>query len=267
MKKYLVWGTGNKAEKNFRNFELAGLNKNAKIIGFIDNNCTKHNSIFHGIKIYSPSDIAKIDYDYIDIWVANGREDIKMQINAMGIDDEKIGSAFQEYMQKIIDIYSNTADKEIQSFLHIMRQKKELCVYAYNPIGQYNMKEAVYDEKKDLYYVWFEEKRLYLAPNYRFIINNGKKYVEDLWSEQDLNSPHRYEEDDVIVEDGDVLVDAGVCEGNFSLHNIDKASKIYLIECDPDWMKALKATFEPYKDKIVFCDKFLGAVIRKRRLP
>lgn len=258
MKKYLVWGTGYKAEEYFRGFELAGLNKRVKIVGFIDNDCTKHNGDFHGIKIYSPSDIAKIDYDYIDLWVAEWREEIKMQIIAMGIDEKRIESVFQDYMQKIINKYSNTSDKEILSFLHIMQHKKEPCVYAYNPIEQYDRKEAIYDEHKDLYYIWFEDKRLYLSPDYKFIIKNGKKYVNDMWREQDLNSPHRYEKDDVIVEDGDVIVDAGACEGNFSLHNIDKAGKIYLIECTPNWMKALRATFEPYKDKVVFCNKFLG---------
>lgn len=258
MYKYLVWGTGNKAEENFRRFELAELNKKAEIVGFIDNDQTKYNGVFHGIRIYPPSDIAKIDFDYIDLWVADWREEIKMQIAEMGIGENKIGSVFMDYMQKIIDKYSGTSDQEIQSFLHIMGQKQEISAYAYHPIGQYDMQEAVYDRNKDLYYVWFEGKRLYLASNYKFKIKNGKKYVNDFWQEQDLNSPHRYEEDDVMVEEGDVLVDAGVCEGNFSLHNVDKAGKIYLIECAPDWMKALRATFEPYKDKVVFCDKFLG---------
>lgn len=232
--------------------------QNIEIVGFIDNDLARHNGVFHGITIYSPLDIAKIDFDYIDLWVADWREEIEMQIAAMGIDEGKLESVFNDYMKKMIDKYSDTLDKEIQSFLHMMEQKKEPCVYAYNPVRQYDMKEVIYDENKDLYYTWFEGKKLYLASHYKFTVKNGKKYVKDFWGEQDLNSPHRYEEADVRVEEGDVLVDAGVCEGNFSLHNVDKASKIYLIECDPNWMKALRATFEPYKDKIVFCNKFLG---------
>lgn len=255
--KYLVWGTGNKAEENFRGFELAGLNKNIEIIGFIDNDVTKYNGMFHDVKIYSPAEAARMDYDYIDLWVANGREDIEKQINEMGMDD-KIGSVFQDYMQKIVDIYSNTTDDEIKSFLQIMKQQNEPCVYAYNPAEQYGLREAVYDEDKDLYFVWFEGKRLYLSSEYKFTMKNGKRYAYDFWWEQDINSPHRYEENDVVVKEGDVLVDAGVCEGNFTLHHIDKVGKVYLIECDPDWMKALRATFEPYKDKVVFCNKFLG---------
>lgn len=50
----------------------------------------------------------------------------------------------------------------------------------------------------------------------------------------------------------------GVCEGNFSLHNIDKVSKVYLVECDPNWIEALHYTFAPYKNKVVFCESFLS---------
>lgn len=258
MKKCLVWGTGNKAEEYFKGFELAGLNNDIEIVGFIDNDVTKRNGAFHGVKIYSPMDIAGLDCDFIDLWVANGREDIEKQIKELGIESQKVQSAFQSYFQKINDRYANTSDDETKSFLHIMNQQNEPCVYAYKPAGQYGWKEAVYDENKDLYYVWFEGKRLYLSPEYKFTIKDGKRYAYDFWWEQDDNSPHRYEENDIVVEEGDVLVDAGVCEGNFSLHHIDKAGKIYLIECDSNWMRALRATFEPYKDKVVFCNKFLG---------
>lgn len=198
-----------------------------------------------------------MDYDFIDIWVINGYEDIKAQINAMGIHD-KIMLVFQPFVQTLSDKYAATSDAEIKSFLAIMEQQKNPYVYAYNPVKQDELREAFYDERKDLYYVFFEGKRLYLANNYKFKKNNGRKYVSNLWQEQDPNSPHLYEENEVTVEEGDVLVDAGVCEGNFSLHNIDKVSKVYLVECDLDWMEALKATFEPYKDKVVFCNKFLS---------
>lgn len=258
MKKYLIWGTGNKSEKNFKGFLLASLNRNIEIVGFIDSNPDKHNNMFHDINIYAPTIINQLDYDFIDIWVVDGYEDIKKQINAMGISDKKIKPVFQLFVQALNDKYADTSDVEIQSFLEIMKQKKQPCVYAYHPMKQDELREAFYDEEKGLYYVEFEKKRLYLAKDYRFKVNNGKKYVCDLWQEQDLNSPHLYEEDEVIVEEGDIVVDAGVCEGNFSLHNIDKISKLYLIECDMGWVEALKATFEPYKDKVVFCNKFLS---------
>ena len=49
--------------------------------------------------------------------------------------------------------------------------------------------------------------------------------------------PHRYINGDIRVEQGDVIVDAGVQEGNFSLRYIEKASKAYLFECDKRWIK------------------------------
>ena len=42
------------------------------------------------------------------------------------------------------------------------------------------------------------------------------------------------------------------------MHHIEKVKKVYLIECELDWIEALKATFEPYKEKVVFCDKYLS---------
>lgn len=222
MKKYIVWGTGKKSKQNFRGFLLASLNKNIQIVGFIDSNSNKQNRMFHGINVYAPEDISKLDYDFIDIWVIDGYEDIKARINAMGISTKKIVSIFQPFIQTLNDKYATTCDIEIQSFLTIMKQHKNPCVYAYNPVRRDVFREAFYDEEKGLYYVFFEGKRLYLAKNYKFIKNNGRKYVGNLWQEQDLNSPHLYEMDEITVEEGDILVDAGVCEGNFSLHNIDK---------------------------------------------
>lgn len=99
---------------------------------------------------------------------------------------------------------------------------------------------------------------MYLKHSYAFKEIDGKKYVGDMWWEQDPNSPHLYEKGQVIVEQGDILVDAGVCEGNFTLHNIDKIKKAYLIECDRAWMEALEYTFRPFKNKIQYCDKFLS---------
>jgi 16S rRNA C1402 N4-methylase RsmH len=59
------------------------------------------------------------------------------------------------------------------------------------------------------------------------------------------------------VEKGDIVIDAGVAEGNFALDVIDDVSKIYLIEADKEWIEALKETFKEYADKVVFVNKFL----------
>jgi len=92
---------------------------------------------------------------------------------------------------------------------------------------------------------------------------------------QDYASPHRYfssghyfvgvlgvtygngDEPDFGVNDGDVVIDAGVAEGKFAVSVIDKVKKIYLIEGNREWCSALEKTFAPYKDKVEIINKFL----------
>ena len=116
-------------------------------------------------------------------------------------------------------------DEEIKNVLEFIDKSDNISVYNFSPALPEKMYEAIYDNAADLYYIYFENKRLYMKRGYEFIVNNGKKYVKDIWHEQDKNSPHLYEEENIIVCPDDVLVDAGVCEGNFSLHHIDHLKK------------------------------------------
>ena len=84
------------------------------------------------------------------------------------------------------------------------------------------------------------------------------RYYSFLLMEQDRNSPHRYQTDTFYVCQHDVVLDAGVAEGNFALDIIDLVDKLYLIECDEKWIHALKYTFEPYKDKVEIVEAVLG---------
>ena len=76
--------------------------------------------------------------------------------------------------------------------------------------------------------------------------------------EQDPYSPHYYNKTGYEVREGDVVLEAGVAEGNFALSIIDKVSKVYLIECEPAWIDALQYTFAPYKDKVELVSKYLS---------
>lgn len=202
-----------------------------------------------------------LDYDYITIWSWEYYDEIYHQmINEYHIPSDKIADIFSSYKQKLEEKYLETDDAELKEIVHSIQKDRWLNVYYFEPDRkeeQWN--EVFFDEKAQLHYIYFEGKRMYLKRNFHGIEErNGKKYVGNMYGEQDANSPHKYEEKNVIVEQGDILVDAGVCEGNFSLHHIDKVSKVYLIECDKGWMEALRYTFEPYKDKVVFCEKFLS---------
>ena len=57
---------------------------------------------------------------------------------------------------------------------------------------------------------------------------------------------------------GDVVVDIGAAEGIFALSIIDRASKVYLIECDEAWIEALRLTFSPYADKVKIISKYVS---------
>jgi hypothetical protein len=59
---------------------------------------------------------------------------------------------------------------------------------------------------------------------------------------------------------GDVLVDVGAAEGNFSLSNIEKAKHIYLFEMGLEWVKALEATFTPWKEKVTIVQKYVSDI-------
>lgn len=113
-----------------------------------------------------------------------------------------------------------------------------------------------YDEDAGMYYMLANGKRVYYPRDYRepdvFI---SYRFI---CIEQDSKSPHRYLDKDFQVNEGDVVIDAGVAEGNFALEVIEKVKKIYLIECEHKWVEALEKTFEPWKEKVVIVEKMLG---------
>lgn len=73
MKKYLTWGTGKRAENNLKRMSLAGLSESVEIVEFVDNATNTSKDMFHDRTVYAPADICKLDWDFIDIWVASGR--------------------------------------------------------------------------------------------------------------------------------------------------------------------------------------------------
>lgn len=259
--KYIIWGTGARAMNNFINYKKMDISQKTEIAAFVDNNPEKWNSTICGIPILPPDDIFKIKWDYITIWSTFKNEIASQITGSYGIPESKIKNLFSLYYDQLFEKYRGSGDAEISRFLSSISGSKQekLEIFFFEPQMPYRNYKAYYDDGKDLYFVMFEGKRMYLKRNYKFIDIDGQKYTGDFWYEQDMNSPHRYEMGNVTVQENDILVDAGACEGNFTLHNIDKISKGYIIECNPDWIEALKCTFEPYKDKIEICPKFVSS--------
>ena len=260
-KKIIVWGTGNWASEMWPFYKQMAQSENIQIIGFIDNNPEKWGGTFKNLPVYSPNDLKKLKYDYISIWIKDETiyESIYLQlVKERGILAECIIDVFGDYKKKLLEAYKGCDDKETTDFIEKVISTRDIQVYYFDEAKKYESHEVFYDKDADLNYTLFEGKRLYLSRTFnRYVMRDGKRYVGDLYWEQDLNSPHIYESDNVFVKENSVVVDAGACEGNFSLHNIEKIRKLYLIECNEEWVEALKHTFKPYADRVVICNKFL----------
>jgi len=111
-------------------------------------------------------------------------------------------------------------------------------------------------EKKGLKYVMQDGKRLYFKR--RWSKKRIRHSYNELTREQDPRSPHRYLTDNFGIDEGEILVDIGVAEGNFALGAVEQASRLILFETDQEWIEALNATFEPWKDKVLIVNKFVS---------
>lgn len=117
--------------------------------------------------------------------------------------------------------------------------------------------QVLKDGVLDLPYTIFDTKRLYFPREW-----DDKKIGEYYFGLQDIEqhplSPHRYLSNDFTVDDGSVVVDCGVAEGNFGLDVVDKCKTLDLFEPEELWVEPLRATFAPWKDKVVIVQKYLS---------
>jgi hypothetical protein len=132
------------------------------------------------------------------------------------------------------------------------------AIFPYDYTKRYSPEKiTVYmDSEKGMYYVLQDSKRLYFKKCWTE--EQVQVYFNSLLIEQDAASPHRYETPGFHVSEGDVVVDAGVAEGNFALSIVDKAKKLYLFEVDETWIEVLKITFAPWKEKTVIVNKYVS---------
>lgn len=170
--------------------------------------------------------------------------------------------------RKIIQFYKNrnlTAEEHraldfLRQHRYNLSEMRLLYCSDIVSIYQHKYKNVVvkYDINKELYYVEHEKKKLYFKQGLNE--NQIKPLYIQFLSELDHNSPHLYLRDTDNIKGG-VLFDCGVAEGMFSLIHINQFDKIVLFECDEDWVKALNATFEPFKDKVTIVNKYLTNAI------
>lgn len=160
--------------------------------------------------------------------------------------------------QNIVSLYNDSSDKEIISVVDYIKEHG-VDMFPYSYTKNYNSVdiEVLFDEEKKMPYVLFDgKKKLYFKKRWRK--QKIQKVFNQLLLEQDINSPHRYLSNSFDVSKNDVIVDVGCAEGNFSLEVIEKAKHIYLFESNKEWIEPLKATFEPYKEKVTIINKLLS---------
>lgn len=160
---------------------------------------------------------------------------------------------------KILNYYRAQAviseeQKQVLSYLN----SHPVTVFPYAFRNKYDKDavEVLRDLESQLPYVLHENKRLYFKRTYSDAMI--RSLYHGLQLDQDPESPHRYLTPEFSLGPTDVIADIGAAEGNFSLSNVEKVKKIYLFECDTEWIEALEATFSPWKEKVVICNRFVS---------
>ncbi|MCI8985216.1 MAG: FkbM family methyltransferase [Lachnospiraceae bacterium] len=227
------------------------------VLGFIDNDSERWGS-FMGRRVQSPQILKTLEYDYIIILSNLYFDEMKDSlIYWHGVAENKIKGRNDLLQFLFAEKYKDSDDPEIQAILNYWNTNE------FSVFNQYIKEEITFDIVEwdyieNMPYIMFEDKRMYFPLDTKFDVLDGKKVVVDILSEQQATSPHLYVKDDIVINDGDVIADAGVCEGNFILRYIEKVSKAYLFESDRRWKKALELSLKKFSDKVVMCDGYLG---------
>jgi hypothetical protein len=156
-----------------------------------------------------------------------------------------------------LSLNRNEQDPEILEIIKYF-ENNPFSIFPYFFIKKYNPEEIkVFTDKScNMKYIMHDNKRLYFPKGWNS--NSIRNNYNNLCMEQDKDSPHRYETSNYVVKDEDIIADIGAAEGIWALTYVEKAKKIYLFECEPGWIKALKKTFEPWKNKVVIVNKYVS---------
>lgn len=255
--KLLIFGTGRNAKQVLRGIDT--ILQYIDIIGFIDNDDTKHGKVFYDRKIYHPGQIKTINYDKICILVEQFQEVYYQLVDGYQIEPEKIMNQNELLQYLMTEKYKNSTDCDIQDTIKYW-SKNPLTYFNQHEYADATHDRVFWDENCNMPYIIYKGKRLYYPRSYHdFIYEEGHIYVMGYREEEQAEgSPHRYLTDEINFNKGDVVVDAGAMEGDFALEHIEDIGKLYIFECDPEWVKALKMTYKDYMDKVVIIPKMLG---------
>lgn len=255
--KVLIFGTGEIARQ-----VLCGMDhilEYIEIVGFVDNDDAKYGAEFYGRAIYHPGQIQALDYDKICILLTQFQQVYDQLVYGYQVPPEKIISREELLKYLMTEKYRNTTESDIRDTLKYWKS---------NPLSYFNQHEyadvtrdrVFWDQEYNMPYIMFKGRRLYYPRSYGgfFYDEEGTCLLGYREEEQAQGSPHRYLTESIDFAEGDIVVDAGAMEGDFALEHIDKIEKLYIFECNPEWVKALKMTYKDYMDKVIIIPKMLG---------
>jgi len=164
----------------------------------------------------------------------------------------------RSFLQNAADDETPLTKTERDQFSAFLRRHLiEFFNYPFVVKYRYRHVKVHHDKETGLPYVMTDEnRRLYFKRGTKARSVRGQ--YNFLCSEQDEYSPHNYCFHPLSINSDSVFADVGAAEGNFTLKFIDRIKTAYLFECDNDWIEAMEATFRPWKEKVIFVNKYVS---------
>ena len=233
-------------------------------VGVFSLDLNEQQTSVNGHAIHPFNDIKKFSWDAA-VLACTGEPfgDIVPRMVELGVGTNEQFKNYLWLLQRLmIARYEDCADPVIQETLEYWKTH-DISVFNQHIDFDKGTFDRVFSDE-DLPYIYFETvggawHKMYFPPNYKEIVTyNGEKVFPNLLKEQDPTSPHLYTTDKHNVHEGDILIDAGVCEGDFALRYVDICSKIYLFEPDTKWIEPLRRTFAPFGDKVELITRYVS---------
>ena len=224
-------------------------------------------------RVYPLNDILKLSWD-VAVFACDDDvlDDIAPKMVELGIGTrEQFKNSYWLVKQQMIMKYEDFDDPAIQETIEYWKTH-ELSIFNQHLDGKKSEGHRVfYDSECDLPYIYFKTdggdwRKMYFPRDRNFFIHNGEKFVNGLMDEQLPTSPHLYIKGEHKVNAGDIVIDAGVCEGNFALRYVDICAKMYLFESDKNWFEPLSQTFKNYRDKVEIIPRFVSNVTDEKNI-
>lgn len=241
---FIIIGTGTIALDFINNINIEKDN----IVAIWDNNKSKYGNVIKiqdsEIKVTPPIPYEHNKFIYDKIIIANSYfEDIYTQLITLGYDKKIIENQFFLYKRELL----KNNECKLDCLNYIKENPLVMYNYKFNDKYKLNNIDVYYDNSKKMYYVMYNNKKIYISRKYD---NEHKVQVlfNLLLKEADKNCPHCYENFLPKQDEYDILIDLGGAEGIFSLRNVEKANRIIIVEYDENWVEALNYTFEQYNN-------------------